>query len=159
LHIASDPIEANFYVNRMAVGTRSPVHLRLPPGLYAVSVERDGFRGAEGAVALIAGDRAAVAGKLLRVKRHLWRGLGHAFVATAVAGEAAGIAGHILANRSFQGTKQFHNFATMEKVGQGVAISAVALAIACYVGDWLVNRSNVDPGPPSLLAPIQSEGR
>jgi hypothetical protein len=159
LEITSEPIEANFYVNRMAVGTRSPVRLRLPPGLYAVSVEKDGFRGAEGAVPLIAGAHAAVAGKLLQVKRHPWRGLGHAFVATAAVGEAAGIVGHVMGNRSFQGTKDFHTFTTMEKVGQGVAISAVVLAVACYVGDWLVNRGNADPGPPSLLAPTQAEGR
>jgi hypothetical protein len=159
LEIAAEPSEANFFVNHMAVGTRSPVRLRLPPGLYTVSVERDQFLGAEGAVALIAGERAAVMGKLLRVKRHPWRGLGHAFVATALLGEAAGIAGHALANRSFQGTDRFNNFATMEKAGQGVAISAAVLAVACYVGDWLVNRGNVDPGPPSLLQPMPPEAQ
>lgn len=159
LEIASEPMEANFYVNRMAVGTRSPVRLRLPPGLYSVSVEKDGFRGAEGAVALIAGEHAGVAGKLLQVKRHPWRGLGHAFVATAAVGEAAGIVGHVMGNRTFQGTKDFHTFTTIEKVGQSVAISAVVLAVACYVGDWLVNRGNAEPGPPSLLAPTQPEAR
>jgi hypothetical protein len=47
----------------------------------------------------------------------------------------------------------------MEKVGQGVAISAAVLAVACYVGDWLVNRGNVDPGPPALLQPMSPEAR
>jgi hypothetical protein len=47
----------------------------------------------------------------------------------------------------------------MEKVGQAVAISAAVLAVACYVGDWLVNRGNVDPGPPSLLQPMSPEAR
>jgi hypothetical protein len=159
LAIASEPEEAKFFVNRMAVGTRSPVQLRLPPGLYSVSIERDGFLGAEGAIALIAGEQTAVKGKLLQVKRHGWRGLGHAFVVTALLGEAAGIAGHVLANRSFQGTDRYERFSTMEKVGQGVAISAAVLAVACYVGDWLVNRGNVDPGPPSLLVPVAGEAR
>jgi hypothetical protein len=47
----------------------------------------------------------------------------------------------------------------MEKIGQGVAISAAALAVACYVGDWLVNRRNVDPGPPALLQPMAPEAQ
>jgi len=143
----------------MPVGTRGPVQLRLPPGLYSVAIEREGFRGAAGAVALIAGEHVAVKGSLLRVKRHGWRGLGHAFLAAALLGEGAGIAGHVLANRSFQGTDRFDRFSTMEKVGHGVAISAGVLAVACYVGDWLVNRRNVDPGPPGLLQPITPEAR
>ena len=159
LQIASEPSEAKFFVNHMAVGAVSPVKLRLPPGLYAVSIERDGFRGAEGAVALIAGERSAVTGKLLRVKTHGWRGLGHVFVALAVLSEGSGIAGHILANRSFQGTDHFNKFSTMEKIGQGVAISSAVLAAGCYVADWLVNRKNFDPGPPGLLAPIAPEAQ
>lgn len=159
LEISSQPAQANFLVNRMSVGTQSPVHLRLPPGLYSVAIEKEGFLGAEGAVALIGGERVAVMGKLPQVKRHGWRGLGHAFVATAVVGEGFAITGHVLANRSFTGTDRFHKFSTMEKVGQGVAISAAVLAVACYVGDWLVNRGNVDPGPPGPLQPVPPEAR
>jgi hypothetical protein len=80
-------------------------------------------------------------------------------VVTAALGEAAGITGHIMANRSFQGTDRFNKFSNTEKIGQGIAISAAVLAVACYVGDWLVNRGNVDPGPPGPLQPMPPEPR
>ncbi len=122
-----------------------------------MALEREGFRGAEGAVTLIAGDHTSVAGNLARVKTHGWRKLGTTFVVLGVLGEAGGIVGHILANRRFAGTDEFNRFATMEKIGQGVAIGSATLAITCYVLDWALNRGNVDPGPPSLLLPASQE--
>ncbi len=153
LEVIATPPEANILVNHITVGMRGPVNLRLPPGLYSVALERTGFRGAEGAVTLIAGDHTAVAGNLARVKTHGWRGLGTTFVVLGVVAETGGIVGHILANRRFAGTDDFNRFATIEKISQATAITSATLAITCYVLDWVVNRGNVDPGPPSLLAP------
>jgi len=49
------------------------VRLRPAAGLYSVALEREGFRGAEGAVTLIfAGDHAALAGTLTETKTHVW---------------------------------------------------------------------------------------
>ncbi len=157
LEVIARPPEANILVNHISVGMHGPVKLRLPPGLYSVSLEREGFRGAEGAVTLIAGDHTAVAGDLTRVKTHGWRSLGTTFVVLGALAETGGIVGHILANRRFAGTDDFNRFATLEKIGQGVAIGSATLAITCYVLDWALNRGNVNPGPPSLLLPASRE--
>jgi hypothetical protein len=153
LEVIARPPEANILVNHISVGKSGPVKLRLPPGLYAVALEREGFRGAEGAVTLIAGDHTAVAGDLARVKTHGWRGLGHVFLVLGILSEGGGIVSHMLANRKFAGTDEFNRFSTMEKIDQAAAIGSATLAITCYVLDWAVNRGNVNPGPPTPLLP------
>jgi hypothetical protein len=157
LEVNANPPEANILVNHISVGASAPVKLRLPPGLYSVALERDGFRGAAGAVTLIAGDHTAVMGKLSRVKSHGWRGLGHLFLVLTAVGEAGAIVGHVKANRSFAGSDDFNKFSAVEKGSQAAAISAATLTVACYVLDWLVNRDKVDAGPPGLLQPMPRE--
>ena len=99
LEVIPDPLQANILVNHISVATRGPVKLRLPPGLYSVALEREGFRSAEGAVTLVGGDHAALAGTLTETKTHGWNGLGHAFVVLGVLSEAVAIAAHVEANR------------------------------------------------------------
>ena len=157
LEVTPDPPEANILVNHISVATHGPVKLRLPPGLYSVALEREGFRGAEGAVTLIAGDHAALAGKLTETRTHGWNGLGHFFVVIGVLSEAGAIVSHIEANRKIAGSDSFNKWASAETWSQVGAITTLTLAATCYVVDWLVNRDKVDPGPPSLLLPPGKE--
>ena len=157
LEVIPNPPEANILVNHISVATHGPVKLRLPPGLYSVALEREGFRGAEGAVTLIAGDHAALAGTLTETRTHGWNGLGHFFVVLGVLSEATAIAAHIEANRKIAGSSDFNKWATTETWTQVGAISSFALAVTCYVVDWLVNRDKVDPGPPTMLQPAAKE--
>jgi len=155
VEVVTSPSEATIMVNKATVGSQSPVKLTLAPGLYSMAIERDGYRGAEGAVSLLAGDSVSVKVDLKPVKTHGWRGLGTAFVVIGVLGEAAGIGGHVMANKRFAGSPEYNGFSKMETIGQTVAISSAVLAVACYVLDWQVNRRNVDPGPPFMLAPLK----
>jgi hypothetical protein len=151
VEVVTSPSEATIMVNKAQVGSLSPVKLTLAPGLYAVAIEHDGYRGAEGAVSLLAGDHVSVKVELKKLKRHGWWWLGTTFVVVGVLGEVAGIGGHVEANRSFAGSPKYKLFSSMERVGQAVAISSAVLAVGCYLLDWLVNRKNVDPGPPFML--------
>jgi len=153
--VATNPSEATIMVNKMKVGSQSPLKLKLPPGLYSVAIERDGYRGAEGALSLVAGDHVSANVDLKLVKTHGWRGLGTTLVVVAVLGEAIGIVGHVMANRRFSGSPEYNRFSQMETAGQAVAIPSAVLAIGCYVLDWLVNRNNVEPGPPFALEPVK----
>jgi tetratricopeptide (TPR) repeat protein len=155
VEVVTSPSESTIMVNKTTVGSQSPVKLALAPGLYSVAIERDGYRGAEGAVSLLAGDHVSVKVDLKPVKTHGWRGLGTTFVVIGVLGEAAGIGGHVTANKKFAGSPEYNNFSKMETIGQAVAISSAVLAVGCYVLDWLGNRRNVDPGPPFMLEPVK----
>ena len=151
LEVIPSPPEANILVNHVSVATRGPVRLRLQPGLYSVALEREGFRGAEGAVTLIAGDHAALAGTLTETKTHVWNGLGHSFlVLGALSGFTASIA-YYEAGRKPSGSDAANKWYTATNWGVAALISTVALAVTCYVVSWLVNRERVEPGPPSLL--------
>jgi hypothetical protein len=52
-----------------------PPKLRLPPGLYSVALEREGFRGAKGAVTLVAGDHTTLTGTLTEKPNSTSRGV------------------------------------------------------------------------------------
>ena len=155
VEVLTNPSEATIMVNKTTVGSQSPVKLTLAPGLYSVAIERDGYRGAEGAVSLLAGDNVSVKVDLKPVKTHGWRGLGTTFVVIGVLGEATGIGGHVMANKRFAGSPEYNSFSKMETIGQAVAISSAVLAVGCYVLDWLGNRKNVEPGPPFMLEPVK----
>jgi hypothetical protein len=155
VEVLTNPTESTIMVNKTTVGSQSPVKLTLAPGLYSVAIERDGYRGAEGAVSLLAGDHISLKVDLKPVKTHGWRGLGTTFVVIGVLGEAAGIGGHVTANKRFAGSPEYNNFSKMETIGQAVAISSAVLAVGCYVLDWLGNRKNVEPGPPFMLEPVK----
>jgi hypothetical protein len=157
LEVIPDPPEANILVNHISVATRGPVKLRLPPGLYSVALEREGFRSAEGAVTLVGGDHARLAGTLTETRTHGWNGLGHTFVVLGVLSEAVAIAAHVEANRKISGSSDFNKWAAAETWSQVGAITTLTLAVTCYVVDWLVNRDKVDPGPPSMLLPAAKD--
>jgi hypothetical protein len=155
VEVVTSPSEATIMVNKTTVGSQSPVKLTLAPGLYAVAIEHEGYRGAEGAVSLLAGDRVSVKVDLKKVKTHGWWWLGTTFVVIGVLGEAAGIGGHVMANQQFAGSPKYNAFSKMETIGQAVAIPSAVLAIGCYVLNWLGNRKNVEPGPPFMLEPVK----
>jgi hypothetical protein len=157
LEVIPDPSEANILVNHIAVATHGPVKLRLPPGLYSVALEREGFRSAEGAVTLVGGDHARLAGTLTETRTHGWNGLGHTFVVLGVLSEAVAIAAHVEANRKVSGSSDFNKWSAAETWSQVGAITTLTLAVTCYVVDWLVNRDKIDPGPPSMLLPAAKE--
>ncbi|MGA7740824.1 MAG: tetratricopeptide repeat protein [Polyangia bacterium] len=151
LEVIPDPPEANILVNHIAVARRGPVKLRLPPGLYSVALEREGYRGAEGAVTLVAGDRTTLVGTLTETKTHGWRYPGVGLIVLGVASEITAIYSHVEADRYRAGSADFNTYASWEKWTQGVAISAAVLAATSWVVDWLVNRDKADPGPPNPL--------
>jgi len=159
LEVIADPPEANILVNRISVARRGPAKLRLPPGLYSVALEREGFRGAEGAVTLVAGDHTKLVGTLTETKTHGWRTLGFGLLVLAAASEVGGIYSHVQANNNRAGSADFNTYASWEKWTQGVAIGAAVLAAAGFVVDWAVNRDKADPGPPNplLQAPTETQ--
>ncbi|HJX62901.1 MAG TPA: tetratricopeptide repeat protein, partial [Polyangia bacterium] len=81
LEVIPDPPEANILVNHISMARRGPARLRLPPGLYSVALEREGFRGAEGAITLVAGGHTTLAGTLTETKTHGWRYVGFGLLA------------------------------------------------------------------------------
>ena len=155
VEVVARPSDATISVNKTTVGSQSPVRLTLPPGLYAMAIEHDGYRGVESGFSLLAGEHVSVTVDLRPVKTHGWRGIGTALVVIGVLGEGAGIGGHVMANRRMAGSPEFNRFSQMETVGQTVAISSVVLAIGCYVLDWLGNRKNVESGPPFVFEPVK----
>ena len=157
LEVIPDPLEANILVNHISVARRGPAKLRLPPGLYAVALEREGFRGAEGAVTLVAGDRTTLVGTLTETKTHGWRYLGFGLLALGAVSEVAGIYSHVEANNHRVGSADFNTYASWEKWTQGVAISMAILAATSFVVDWAVNRDKADPGPPNPLLQAPTE--
>ena len=157
LEVIPDPPEANILVNHIAVARRGPVKLRLPPGLYSVALEREGFRGAEGPVTLVAGDHTTLAGTLTETKSHGWRYPGVGLLVLGVASEVTAIYSHVEADRYRTGSADFNTYASWEKWTQAVAISAAVLAATSWVVDWLVNQDKADPGPPNPLLPAPTE--
>ena len=157
LEVIPDPPEANILVNHISVATHGPVKLRLPPGLYSVALEREGFRSAEGTVTLGAGDHAALAGTLTETRTHGWNGLGHFFVVMGALSGVVAIAAYTEANRKIAGSNDFNKWSTTETWAIAGAITALTLAVTCYVVDWAVNRGKVDPEPPGLLLPPEQE--
>jgi Tetratricopeptide repeat/PEGA domain len=159
LQVIPDPPEANILVNHISVATHGPVKLHLSPGLYAVALEREGFRSAEGTVTLGAGEHTALAGTLTEISTHGWNGLGHFFVVMGALSGITAIAAYTEANRKTAGSADFNKWATAEDWAIAGAITTLTLAITCYVVDWLVNRDKVDPDPPAPLLPAGKETR
>jgi len=157
LDVFSDPAEANILVNHISVARRGPAKVRLPPGLYSVALEREGFRGAEGAITLVAGDHTTLTGTLIETKTHGWRTVGYVLLGLTVLSEAGAWYPHYKANSSLKGSDDFNTYSTLEKCAQGVAISSAVLAITSFVVDWLVNRDKADPGPPAPLQRVSTE--
>jgi hypothetical protein len=153
LEVIPDPPEANIVVNHIPVATRGPVKLRLPPGLYSVALEREGFRGAEGAVTLVAGDHTALAGTLTETRTHGWNGLGHFFVVLGALGGVTTLIAYAEAEHKPPGDS-FDKWSAATTWSGVATIGMAALAITCYVVDWSVNRAKVEPGPPTLLLPV-----
>jgi tetratricopeptide (TPR) repeat protein len=156
LEVIPNPPEANIVVNHIPVATRGPVKLRLPPGLYSVALEREGFRGAEGAVTLIAGDHTALAGTLTETRTHGWNGLGHFFVVLGAVGGVTALVAYAGAERKPPGDS-FNKWSSAATWSGVATITMATFAITCYVVDWLVNREKVEPGPPTLLLPVAKE--
>ena len=155
VEVVTNPSDAKITVNQIAVGSQSPLKLKLPPGLYSMAIERDGYRGSEGALSLLVGDHVSLNVDLKPLKTHGWRGFGTTFVVLGVLSEAIGIVGHVMANRRFAGSPEYNRFSQVEVAGQAVAISSAVLATGCYLLDWLGNRKNVEPGPPFGLEPAK----
>jgi hypothetical protein len=155
VEVVTNPSDAKITVNQIAVGSQSPLKLKLPPGLYSMAIERDGYRGSEGALSLLVGDHVSLNVDLKPLKTHGWRGFGTTFVVLGVLSEAIGIVGHVMANRRFAGSPEYNRFSQVEVAGQAVAISSAVLATGCYLLDWLGNRRNVEPGPPFGLEPAK----
>lgn len=105
---------------------------------------------------MLGGQHLVVKGELKPLKTHGFRAAGHWFVALGVLSEAVAIVGHVKANEKYSGSSAFDRFSEMEKIGQTAAISAVSLAVVFYLVDWLVNRDNVEPGPPYFLPPPEN---
>jgi len=82
-----------------------------------VAIEHDGYRGAEGAVSLLAGDHVSVKVDLKPVKTTAARAR-TTFVVIGVLGEAAGIGGHVMANKRFAGSPEHNSFSKMEPSGR-----------------------------------------
>ena len=157
LEVISDPPEANILVNHISMARRGPAKLRLPPGLYSVALEREGFRGAEGAVTLVAGDHTTLAGTLTETKTHGWRYVGFGLLAVGALSGGAAIYSYVAANNRAAGSTDYNTYASWAEWTQGVAISAAVLAATSFVVDWLVNRDKVDPGPPAPLLRVPTE--
>lgn len=154
LEVVANLPQSTILINHNQVGKKE-VKLHLPPGLYSVGVEAEGFQSAEGAIALLAGDRTSVSANLLPVKSHGWRSFGTVWLITGVLSEGVGIFGHVKANEEFQGSDDFNKASKAEKIGQGAAVGSAILAFTCYTIDWLANRGHVDPESRALLAPTR----
>ena len=142
---AGDPL-TSIYVNNEQVAADGHARLRLPPGLYGIKMERDGYRGAEGAVPLAAGDRKAFSGNIKPIKSHGWLSLGVGFTLLAGLAEGAALAGHFVGNKSFVGTDDFTLYKNVEFYGQITAGVFAAIALTGYIVDAVLNRGHVEPG-------------
>ncbi len=159
LEVIPDPPEANILVNHISMARRGPAKLRLPPGLYSVALEREGFRGAEGAVTLVAGGHTTLAGTLTETKTHGWRYFGFGWLGVGVLSGGVAIYSYAEGDQKRTGSADFNTYASWARWTQGVAISAVVLAGTSFVLDWLVNREKVDPGPPVPLLQVPTQAQ
>jgi hypothetical protein len=157
LEVIPDPPEANILVNHISMARRGPAKLRLPPGLYSVALEREGFRGAEGAVTLVAGGHTTLAGTLTETKTHGWRYVGFGLLGVGVLSGGVAIYSYAEGDQKRTGSADFNTYASWARWTQGVAISAAVLAGTSFVLDWLVNREKVDPGPPVPLLQVPTQ--
>ncbi|MSP62512.1 MAG: PEGA domain-containing protein [Myxococcales bacterium] len=151
---AGDPL-ATIFINNDTVTADGHARLRLPPGLYGVRMERDGYRGSEGAVNLIAGDRKAYLGEVRPITTHGWLSLGVGFTLLAAGAEAAALAGHFVANDRFQGTDDFNLYSKLEFYGQIGAGVFAAVALLGYIMEVVVNRGHVSEGRPFRILPTK----
>ena len=125
----------------------------LPPGLYGVAVAREGYRGASGSIALLAGDHKTLSAPLKRVKNRGGAAVGVLFTLLAAGGEGVAIAGHVLADRSVVGTPDYDKYHQMELYGQIGAGCAAGVALVSFLLDIITNRGRVDEGPAYDLVP------
>ena len=155
LEVISTESEATILVNQSVISRNGRAKIRLPPGLYTVSIARDGYRGAESAVVLMAGDRQSVTGQIQPLEAHGWRKFGiYALVFGAIA-EGVAIFAHGEANKRFTGSNDFNTISGVEKGTQGFAIAMGIAGIAAITYDIIKNRHRVEAGPPTLLHPTQ----
>jgi len=159
LEVIPDPPEANSLVNHISMARRGPAKLRLPPGLYSVALEREGFRGAEGAVTLVAGGHTTLAGTLTETKTHGWRYVGFGLLGVGVLSGGVAIYSYAEGDQKRTGSADFNTYASWARWTQGVAISAVVLAAASFWADWLVNREKAEPGPPVPLLQVPTQAQ
>lgn len=159
LEVIPDPPEANILVNHISMARRGPAKLRLPPGLYSVALEREGFRGAEGAVTLVAGGHTTLAGTLTETKTHGWRYVGFGLLGVGVLSGGVAIYSYVEGDQKRTGSADFNTYASWARWTQGVAISAVVLAAASFWVDWLVNREKAEPGPPVPLLQVPTQAQ
>ncbi len=154
---ASDAL-TTIYVNDQQVAADGHARLRLPPGLYGVKMERDGYRGSEGAVTLVAGDKKAYAGKVAPIKSHGYLSMGVGFTLLAALAEGAAIGGHFMGDRSFVGSSDFTIYKNLEFYGQISAGVFAAVALTGYIVDAVKNRGHVDLGRPYRVEPAAWPG-
>jgi PEGA domain./Tetratricopeptide repeat. len=159
LEVIPDPPEANILVNHISMARRGPARLRLPPGLYSVALEREGFRGAEGAITLVAGGHTTLAGTLTETKTHGWRYVGFGLLAVGALSGGVAIYSYVEGDQKRTGSADFNTYASWARWTQGVAISAAVLAAASFWVDWLVNREKADPGPPVPLLQVPTQAQ
>lgn len=149
---AGDPL-TSIYVNNEQVAADGHARLRLPPGLYGVKMERDGFRGSEGAVPLAAGDHKAFTGVVKPIKSNGWLSLGVGFTLLAGLAEGGALAGHFVGNTKFVGTDDFALSKNLEFYGQIAAGVFGAVALTGYIVHAVLNRGHVEPGRPYRIEP------
>lgn len=144
---------ASIYLNSQAMAGGGRLRLRLPPGLYAVAVVCDGYRGSEGAVPLVAGERKAFTAPVRRLKTHGWLSLGVVFTFFAVLAEGTALGAHFGGQGASvdPGTRDL--LASIELYGHVTAAATATLAILGYVLEGVTNRGRVDPGDPYPLEP------
>jgi hypothetical protein len=150
---------ASIYVNGERVSRDGRADLDLPPGLYGVTVERDGFLGAAGSLTVGSGERRSYTAELRPIKRHAWNSVGALFTVLAVATEGAAIAGHVLADRSIAGSSDFQTFHALELYGHVGAGCGAGIAVLSFLIDYLVNRGHVDEGAPFPLTLVSGDRR
>jgi hypothetical protein len=153
LRLAASAQQASIYVNGERVSRDGRADLQLQPGLYGITVERDGWLGAAGSVTLQGGERRSYTAELRQLKTHGWMSVGALFTVLALAAEGAAIAGHVLADRQVAGTSDYQKFHQLELYGQVGAGSAAGIAVLGFVIDYVINRGRVDEGVPFPLVP------
>jgi hypothetical protein len=156
LVVVADVHPSTVYLNGELVNREGKIDLKLPPGLYGVTVERDGYLGTAGSVTLLAGDTRSFTAELKPLRSHGWRALGGLFVLLAVGAEGGAIAGHILADRSVANTPDFKTYHQLEVYGQVGAGCGAAVALLGFILDYVTNRGRVEEGAPFALQPVRA---
>lgn len=154
LEVVAAPSDAVVLLNRMQVGTGAMTRVRLPPGLYTVTVQKDGYRAAEVGASLFGGERTRIETDLQRLKSHGWRWLGHFLVVLTLASESAAMVSRVNGQDEFEGSPDFKDDARAEKIFQAGAITFGTLAVGSYVLDWYRNRNRADEGAPALITNV-----